>query len=55
MFDGLSVDAMVARNKMGGTGRHVRVRALVDPIPNPFAVHPHLDGKEFPVRISVSS
>src|ERR1700722_2811478 len=36
MFDGLAVDAMVARNKMGGTGRHVRVRALVDPIPNPF-------------------
>jgi hypothetical protein len=31
-FDGLTVDAMVARNKMGGTGRRVRVRALVDPI-----------------------
>jgi hypothetical protein len=55
MFDGLAVDAMVARNKMGGTGRHVRVRALVDPIPNPFDVHPHLDRKEFPVRISASS
>jgi hypothetical protein len=55
MFDGLAVDAMVARNKMGGTGRHVRVRALVDPIPNPFEVHPYLDGKEFPVRISASS
>ena len=55
MFDGLAVDAMVARNKMGGTGRHVRVRALVDPIPNPFEVYPHLDGKEFPVRISASS
>jgi hypothetical protein len=55
MFDGLAVDAMVARNKMGGTGRHVRVRALVDPIPNQFEVHPHLDGKEFPVRISASS
>jgi hypothetical protein len=55
MFDGLAVDAMVARNKMGGTGRHVRVRALVDPIPNPFEAHPHLDGKEFPVRISASS
>ncbi len=55
MFDGLAVDAMVARNKMGGTGRHVRVRALVDPIPNPFEVHPHSDGKEFPVRISASS
>ena len=55
MFDGLAVDAMIARNKMGGTGRHVRVRALVDPIPNPFEVHPHSDGKEFPVRISASS
>jgi recA bacterial DNA recombination protein len=54
MFDGLAVDAMVARNKMGGTGRHVRVRALVDPIPNPFEVHPHSDG-EVPVRISASS
>jgi recA bacterial DNA recombination protein len=55
IFDGLAVDAMVARNKMGGTGRHVRVRALVDPIPNPFEANPHLDGKEFPVRISASS
>jgi recA bacterial DNA recombination protein len=55
MFDGLAVDAMVARNKMGGTGRRVRVRALLDPIPNPFEVHPHLAGKEFPVRISASS
>jgi RecA DNA recombination protein len=55
MFDGLAVDAMVARNKMGGTGRHVRVRALIDPIPNPFDAHPHLDSKEFPVRISASS
>ena len=55
MFDGLAVDAMVARNKMGGTGRQVRVRALVDPIPNPFDMHPNLDRKEFPVRISASS
>ena len=59
MFDGLAVDAMVARNKMGGTGRRVRVRALVDPVsvPNPFDLHPHLDcaGKEFPVRISAIS
>jgi RecA DNA recombination protein len=57
MFDGLAVDAMVARNKMGGTGRRVRVRALVDPIPNPFDLHPHPDsaGKESPVRISASS
>jgi recA bacterial DNA recombination protein len=31
-FDGLAVTAMVARNKMGGTGRFVRMRALVDPI-----------------------
>ncbi len=31
-FDGLTVVAMVARNKMGGTGRRVRVRALIDPI-----------------------
>jgi hypothetical protein len=44
------VDAMVARNKMGGTGRHVRVRALVDPvpIPNPADVDPQ-------IRISASS
>jgi RecA DNA recombination protein len=31
-FDGLTVVAMVARNKMGGTGRRVRVHALIDPI-----------------------
>ena len=55
MFDGLAVDAMVARNKMGGTGRRVRVRALIDPIQIPADVHPHLDRKEFPVRISASS
>jgi hypothetical protein len=55
IFDGLAVDAMVARNKMGGTGRHVRVRALVDPIPNPFEVHPHSDRTESQVRISASS
>ena len=36
IFDGLAVDAMVARNKMGGTGRRVRVRALVDPVPIPI-------------------
>ena len=55
MFDGLAVDAMVARNKMGGTGRRVRVRALIDPIQIPAEVHPHLDRKEFPVRFSASS
>jgi hypothetical protein len=55
MFDGLAVDAMVARNKMGGTGRRVRVRALVDPIQIPADVHPHLDRKESPVRISAIS
>ncbi len=57
MFDGLALEATVARNKMGGTGRRVRVRALVDPIPNPFDLHPHPDcaGKESPVRISASS
>ncbi|MGH7924594.1 MAG: ATPase domain-containing protein [Candidatus Binatus sp.] len=55
MFDGLAVDAMVARNKMGGTGRRVRVRALIDPIPNPFDAHPHCDVKESPVLISASS
>ncbi len=50
MFDGLAVDAMVARNKMGGTGRRVRVRALIDPlpIPNPPGLHPQL-------RVSASS
>ena len=31
-FDGLTVVAMLARNKMGGTGRRARVRALIDPI-----------------------
>jgi len=55
MFDGLAVDAMVARNKMGGTGRRVRVRALIDPIQIPAGVHPHLDRKEFPARVSASS
>ncbi len=50
MFDGLAVDAMVARNKLGGTGRRVRVRALVDPvpIPNPTGLHPQF-------RVSASS
>jgi hypothetical protein len=55
MFDGLAVDAMVARNKMGGTGRRVRVRALVDPIAVPADVRPQLDRKESPARISASS
>ena len=55
MFDGLAVDAMVARNKMGGTGRRVRVRALVDPIAVPADAHPQLDRKESPARISASS
>jgi hypothetical protein len=55
MFDGLAVDAIVARNKMGGTGRHVRVCALIDPIQILAEVHPHLDRKEFPARISASS
>ena len=55
MFDGLAVDAMVARNKMGGTGRRVRVRALVDPIAVPADVDPQLDRKESPARISASS
>ena len=50
MFDGLAVDAMVARNKLGGTGRRVRVRALVDPVPIPIptGLHPQ-------VRVSASS
>jgi energy-coupling factor transporter ATP-binding protein EcfA2 len=49
MFDGLAVDAMVARNKLGGTGRRVRVHALIDPIPipNPTGTHPQ-------VRVSAS-
>jgi hypothetical protein len=55
MFDGLAVDAMVARNKMGGTGRRVRVRALVDPIAVPADVDPQLDRKESPAPISASS
>ena len=52
MFDGLAIDAMVARNKMGGTGRRVRVRALIDPVQDPspdlIDVHPQ-------VRIAASS
>ena len=55
MFDGLAVDAMVARNKMGGTGRRVRVRALIDPVAVPADAHPHLDRKESPALISASS
>jgi len=57
MFDGLAVDAMVARNKMGGTGRRVRVRALVDPvpIPNPAGSHPHPDCAETGTRVRVSA
>ena len=49
IFDGLAVEAMVARNKMGGTGRRVRVRALVDPVPIPIpsGLHPQ-------VRVSAS-
>jgi hypothetical protein len=30
IFDGIAIDATVARNKMGGTGRSTRLRALVD-------------------------
>jgi len=50
MFDGLAVDAMVARNKLGGTGRRIRVRVLVDPVPvpDPTGLHPQL-------RVSASS
>ena len=50
MFDGLAVDAMVARNKMGGTGRRVRVRALIDPVPVPDS-----SGLRLRARISTSS
>src|SRR5271168_383019 len=50
MFDGLAVDATVARNKMGGTGRRVRVRALVDPVPIP-----DLSGLRPQVRVSANS
>ncbi len=52
MFDGLAVDAMVARNKMGGTGRRVRVRALVDPVPIPSDLYPHPQFTQ--VRVSAS-
>jgi len=57
MFDGLAVDAMVARNKMGGTGRHVRVRALVDPvpIPNPTGLHLHPPCAGMGTRVLVSA
>jgi hypothetical protein len=52
MFDGLAVDAMVARNKMGGTGRRVRVRALVDPVQDPG---PDLTDLHPRIRIAASS
>jgi RecA DNA recombination protein len=35
-FDGIAVDAMVARNKMGGTGHSARLNALVDSIEPSF-------------------
>jgi len=47
-FDGLTVVAMVARNKMGGTGRRVRVRALIDPIE--FAELPDFDLQDLATR-----
>ena len=50
MFDGLAVDATVARNKMGGTGRRVRVRALIDPVQAPNSGR-----NEKSVRLSASS
>ncbi|HYK66171.1 MAG TPA: ATPase domain-containing protein [Patescibacteria group bacterium] len=53
MFDGLAVDAMVARNKMGGTGRRVRVRALVDPTSIPAGPHSRIDVRD--LRIAASS
>jgi recA bacterial DNA recombination protein len=52
MFDGLAVDAMVARNKMGGTGRRVRVRALVDPVQD---TNPESIDSRPQVRIAASS
>jgi hypothetical protein len=46
-FDGLTVDAMIARNKMGGTGRRVRVRALIDPIEHKFVEIAELTDSRF--------
>lgn len=57
MFDGLAMDATVARNKMGGTGRRVRVRALVDPvtIPNPADLRPYSSYDDQGTRVRVSA
>ena len=38
-FDGLAMDATVARNKMGGTGGSIRVRALIDTAIPGFLLH----------------
>jgi recA bacterial DNA recombination protein len=38
IFEGLSVEATVARNKMGAMGQRARVDALIDPIPIPIAI-----------------
>ncbi|MDO8433923.1 MAG: ATPase domain-containing protein [Candidatus Binatus sp.] len=38
-FDGIAVVAMVARNKMGGTGHSTRLRALIDSI-EPLSIEP---------------
>ena len=47
-FDGLTVVAMLARNKMGGTGRRVRVRALIDPIEATELTHLDLPNSDLP-------
>lgn len=47
-FDGLTVVAMLARNKMGGTGRRARVRALIDPIEATDFTHLDLPNSHLP-------
>jgi hypothetical protein len=41
-FEGLSVEATVARNKLGAMGRRARVEALIDPVLSP-SISTHLE------------
>jgi formate dehydrogenase major subunit len=50
-----SIDAMVARNKMGGTGRRVRVRALVTDRVRGHELYMPMNSTEHPVNRLTSS
>jgi hypothetical protein len=45
-FDGIAVEAMVARNKMGGTGHSARLNALIDSIEPGFAFTPSIKSRD---------